>query len=172
MPFARLEVSLSNGFLRDHCALCRASLDSVLREVPCPHWFVTPGPRGFRIERLIPVFEVFDMDAVISFLRILAATGRPREHALAYRAWQDGAIKCTAINWRNRGWLFEQDTQEADASGAVEQIVLSTFLDGELMEKAKVELDQRERRVVVTTFVSRRREPSAAMARAPVAVPA
>ncbi len=165
MPFTYLESSLCTGFQRDHCALCRTTLESVLREVPCPHWFVTPGPRGFRIERLIPVFEIFDVDAIIDFLRILASSARIREFALPFRQWQDDTIKRSAINWRNRGWLFEQHVSPCGAPGDPAQFVLSTFFDGALMEKARVELDPRERTVIVTVLVSRRRDPAVANAR-------
>lgn len=163
MPFVALETSLSEGFLRDHCALCSASLDSVLDEVPCPHWFVTPGWRGFRIDRLTPVFEVFDMHAVIDFLRVLAASGRPRDNPVPYRTWVEEGSTRVAIDWRRRGWLFEYDGH-AGAVAPVQHFLLTTFFDGALMEHARIEFGQRERTVTVTTLVSRRREPGAPVA--------
>lgn len=151
MPFRTALPGLIEGFGRDHCVLCDTSLATVLAQVPCPHWFITPGSRGFRIARLLPVFEVFDVGAVIEYLRIFASADRQHEGAACHEERVDGGSRI-AITWRRRGWLFEP----AGPGEPDEAFVLTMLLDGKVMERARIALCPRERTVVMTMLDSRR----------------
>ena len=158
MSVELLESSLKEGFIKKHCALCGASLSSVLAEVPCVHWFVTPGARGFRIARLAPVFEMFERDVIISFLRVFAGSARIRAGAPAYREWVTNGVTTISIRWQRRAWLFEFDKLRDHLNPAVSDFDLTLFYDDIVMEKAYIKLVQRERSVEVTTTVMRQRQ--------------
>jgi hypothetical protein len=155
MAFKHLQTSLVEGFDSDHCVLCDASLDTVLEEVPCLHWFVTPGRRGFRIDRLAPVFEIFELDAAIAYLQICAGAEPGRAHLPVQRIWTEDGVTRVAIHWRRRQWLFEYEGG-AGPAGTVRRFELTMLFEDVVMERARIELGQSERKVVVTTLAKRR----------------
>ena len=85
MYFAHLTAGIRQGLAQNHCALCGMALDSYLDEVPCPHWFVVPGWRGFRSDKLAKVFEVFDLHTVTQYLRVFAESRPAGDEAPAYQ---------------------------------------------------------------------------------------
>lgn len=161
-----LQAGVAEAIGADDCALCGASLDSVLEEVPCLHWFFTPGPRGFRIDRLVPVFEMFALDAAIAFLQAFASADPSRGQLPVHRTWTEKGVTKVAIYWRRRRWLFEYAAGPGQGAGAVSGVELTMMFEDVVMERARIALGQRERDVVVTMLARRRPELAASPAHA------
>ncbi|GEM_PF-1727180 len=144
---------------RELCGLCGVPLGSYLDEMPCPHWFVAQGWRGFRFVWLARVFEVFDLGALIGHLRKLANEGGgDAGNGAAYRKWTENGVTHEVINWRKRSWAFSHETSAVGPGGEVSRFELATCFDGALIEKGLVELDRAERIVRLTPSVRRRRK--------------
>ena len=85
MDFAYLRTAIREGICCNHCVLCGTALNSYLDELPCPHWFLVPGWRGFRNRTLAPVFELFDLAQLVDYLKIAAASRHAGEQGIPWR---------------------------------------------------------------------------------------
>lgn len=160
MPPSASGASPIDDLGRWHCPLCGAALQSVLEEVPCLHWFVTPGARGYRIDRLAPVLEIFELDAIIAFLSVYAATSAVRAKPPVYQRSVAGDVVTVSISCLRRGWIFEYARTE-NMDNAVAVFDLSLLHDQILMEKASIVRGKNDRRVTIFPMAKRRRHPEA-----------
>ena len=141
--------AIREGIDRKHCVLCGTALNTYLDELPCPHWFLAPGWRGFRNRTLARVFELFGLAQLFDYLRIAAgdAAWRRRE--------RDGAVDVD-IAWGRRDWGFSYEQRDAGPDGRVRRFVLAIRYDGALVDKAQIALAE-DGEVEVKPLVQRRR---------------
>ena len=140
MDFATLSTAIRAGMHHNQCVLCGTALNTYLDELPCPHWFLVPGWRGFRNRTLAQVFELFDLVQLVDYLKIAAG---------ARQAGDPG------IPWR-RGWEFSYDQRDIGPDGRVRRFVLAIRYDEVLVDQAQIAVG--DGRVVVTPLVQRRRK--------------
>ena len=157
MDFAYLRCAIREGIGHNHCVLCGAALNSYLDELPCPHWFLVPGWRGFRNRALAPVFELFDLARLVDYLRIAAAPGHAGEQGIPWRSGDADGVVGIAIPWGRRAWEFSYDQRDIGPDGRVRRFVLGIRYDEALVDQAQITLGGGDGRVVVKPLVQRRR---------------
>ena len=161
MDFDDLGPAIREGIVHNHCALCGTALNSYLDELPCPHWFLVPGWRGFRNQTLARVFELFDLVRLVDYLRIAAASGQAAGHAgeqgIPWRQGEAEGVVGIAIPWGRRGWEFSYDQCDIGPDGRVRRFVLAIRYDEALVDKAQITVGGSDGRVVVKPLVQRRR---------------
>lgn len=161
MDFTYLSSAIREGIGHNHCVLCGMALNSYLDELPCPHWFLVPGWRGFRNRTLARVFELFDLARLVDYLRIAAASGQAAGHAAGQgipwrRAEADGVVG-VAIPWGRRAWEFSYDQRDIGPDGRVRRFVLGIRYDEALVDMAQITLGGADGQVIVKPLVQRRR---------------
>lgn len=157
MDFASLSSVIREGMRHNQCVLCGTALNTYLDELPCPHWFLVPGWRGFRNRTLARVFEVFDLARLVDYLKIAAASGPAGEHGIPWRRGECDGVIGIAISWGRRGWEFSYDQRDIGPDGRVRRFVLAIRYDEALVDKAQITVAGDDGRVVVTPLVQRRR---------------
>jgi hypothetical protein len=157
MDFAYLRTAIREGICRNHCVLCGTALNSYLDELPCPHWFLVPGWRGFRNRTLAPVFELFDLAQLVDYLKIAAASRHAGEQGIPWRPGGAEGVVDIAIPWGRRGWEFSYDQRDIGPDGRVRRFLLAIRYDEALVDQAQITLAGEDGRVVVKPLVQRRR---------------
>lgn len=156
MDFAYLHTAIRDGIGHNHCVLCGTALNSYLDELPCPHWFLVPGWRGFRNRTLARVFELFDLAQLVDYLKI-AASGNEEGHGIPWRRGEPDGVVGIAIPWGRRGWEFSYDQRDIGCDGRVRRFVLAIRYDEALVDKAQITVGGADGRVAVKPLVQRRR---------------
>ncbi len=152
MDFAYLSSVIREAVEHKHCVLCGTALNSHLDELPCPHWFLAPGWRGFRNRTLARVFELYDLAQVLDYLRIAAASGQ----SPPWRRREIGGVVEVHIAWGRRDWEFSYEQRDAAPDGTVRRFMLAIRYDGALVDKAQIALAG-DGQVSVKPLVQRRR---------------
>jgi hypothetical protein len=157
MDFASLSTAIRTGIGHKHCVLCGTALNSHLDELPCPHWFLMPGSRGFRNRKLAPVFELYDLVRLVEYLKIAAASGPVGERGIPWRPGETDGVVGIAIPWGRRRWAFSYDQRDIGPDGRVRRFELAISYDEALVDKAQITVDPDHGRVAVKPLVQRRR---------------
>lgn len=157
MDFAYLRTAIREGICRNHCVLCGTALNSYLDELPCPHWFLVPGWRGFRNRTLAPVFELFDLAQLVDYLKIAAASRHAGEQGIPWRPGEAEGSVGIVIPWGRRGWEFSYDQRDIGPDGRVRRFLLAIRYDEALVDQAQITLAGEDGRVVVKPLIQRRR---------------
>ena len=157
MDFAYLNTAIRDGIGRNHCVLCGAALNSYLDELPCPHWFLVPGWRGFRNRTLARVFELFDLAQLVDYLKIAAASRHAGEQGIPWRLGEVEGSVGIAIPWGRRRWEFSYDQRDIGPDGRVRRFLLAIRYDEALVDQAQITLAGDRGQVVVKPLVQRRR---------------
>lgn len=133
--------AIHSGLKVGHCPLCRATLSTFLAELPCPHWFLIHGARGFRLDKLAQTFALYEPQAVMEYLRIVAEFDTTRSDGLApYTESLSGAQREVTLHWRDRTWVFGHAIQGAADSASITSFTLSVYFRSELVGKDLIEL--------------------------------
>jgi len=85
------------------CVLCHMPLQAYRDDVPCLHWLLLSGRRGFSATDLRRVFDQFDVRMAVDYLRTVA---------MADRSARSSFERCDAgyvIRWRRRQWVFARE---------------------------------------------------------------
>lgn len=139
------------------CAWCGMPCTSFVDGLVCPHLFLRPTARVYRISGLANVFETFDLYSVIEYLRVVAESDRgPRRYGVRYSERVDGSQHVVEINWRDRGWRFEFAFGTCTPSAELACVRLSTVHRGKLFEQAVIELPGPGRAMKVTPVAAPR----------------
>jgi hypothetical protein len=157
MDFAYLRTAIREGICHKHCVLCGTALNSYLDELPCPHWFLAPGWRGFRNRTLARVFELFDMAQLVDYLKIAADARQAGEHGIPWLRGDAEGVVGIAIPWGRRAWEFSYDQRDIGADGRVRRFLLAIRYDEALVDQAQITLAGDGGRVLVKPLVQRRR---------------
>lgn len=156
MDFANLSTAIRAGMHHNQCVLCGTALNTYLDELPCPHWFLVPGWRGFRNRTLAQVFELFDLVQLVDYLKIAAGARQAGDPGIPWRRGERDGVVGIAIGWGRRGWEFSYDQRDIGPDGRVRRFVLAIRYDEVLVDQAQIAVG--DGRVVVTPLVQRRRK--------------
>ncbi|RZA35513.1 MAG: hypothetical protein EOP92_10070, partial [Lysobacteraceae bacterium] len=129
MDFDHLSTVIREGIGHNQCVLCGTALNSYLDELPCPHWFLVPGWRGFRNRTLARVFELFDLARLVDYLRIAAASRHAGEQGIPWRQGEADGVVGILIPWGRRSWEFSYDQRDIGPDGRVRRFVLAISYD-------------------------------------------
>ncbi|QBE66393.1 hypothetical protein [Pseudoduganella lutea] len=119
------------------CVLCQVDVQTFMDEVACPHWFVSPGYAAFRLRRLAKVFEVYDLDSVLEYLKIVARSDAASISGSAVTYTTTPQKRETIIAWRKRRWEFRQ-RMTSEGCYSSREFVVSIYYCGEIVENGTI----------------------------------
>jgi hypothetical protein len=129
--------TICDGLKEGHCALCQTAIQNYLEEIVCPHWFLKNGARGFHLKRLVRIFQVYDLDSVLHYLRVVAELERRADEQLPFQEFFHADQRVVAIVWRKRSWIFQQPVTSL-GEYSTHEFTISSFHLGQMIEKGTI----------------------------------
>ena len=143
---------IHSGMEESQCGLCHTHIQNYIEEVACPHWFLKNGARGFHLKRLARVFQVYDIDSVQHYLRVVAQSDARRSDLVPFRELRSAHERIVVIEWRKRRWLFQQ-AAIGGGEYAATQFTVSSYHLGQMIEKGRIDLVPGSGEVAVTPLL-------------------
>ncbi len=127
------------GLEEGHCALCQTEIQTYLEELVCPHWFLKNGARGFHLKRLARVFQLYDLEGVLNYLKVVAEHEAGDDDQLPYKEYCRADQRVVVIEWRKRRWTFHQ-AAKGQGDYAANEFTVSSFYRGQMIEQGRIHL--------------------------------
>jgi hypothetical protein len=132
-----------------HQCQCRAPLQNLLNDCPCPHWFITSAST---VERIAPVLRMYALADVPQFILMHLAVdnaGRALPRNLIGAAARDEAHEPT-VRLGRKVWTF----RTSEAEGEAGRLVVALF-NPRAGRHSAVEVPATERDLAVMEAVTR-----------------